>query len=76
MATLYALVPFVPQARSPGRRAGSSWRCSLASSSRSAWWLLRFNPDLLAERMNGAGRPDQEAWDKVLRAVTVLAFLA
>jgi protein-S-isoprenylcysteine O-methyltransferase Ste14 len=37
-------------------------------------WLLRFNPDLLAERMTGIGKPDQKAWDKVLLVITAIAF--
>ncbi len=37
-------------------------------------WLLRFNPDLLAERMTGIERPDQKAWDKIFLAITALAF--
>src|SRR5262249_2131455 len=36
-------------------------------------WLLRFNPDLLAERMTGIGKPDQKGWDMLL-AMTAIAF--
>jgi protein-S-isoprenylcysteine O-methyltransferase Ste14 len=39
-------------------------------------WLLRFNPDLLAERLTGIGRPDQQAWDKVFFTLTQVAFFA
>jgi protein-S-isoprenylcysteine O-methyltransferase Ste14 len=39
-------------------------------------WLLRFNPDLPAERMTGVGRPDQRAWDKVFFALMQVAFFA
>lgn len=39
-------------------------------------WLLRFNPDLLAERMTGIGHPNQKTWDKVFLAVMSLAFFA
>ncbi|HTO74671.1 MAG TPA: isoprenylcysteine carboxylmethyltransferase family protein [Thermoanaerobaculia bacterium] len=39
-------------------------------------WLYRFQPDLLAERMTGIGRADQEAWDKALLSVLGLAFFA
>lgn len=39
-------------------------------------WLLGFNPDLLAERMHGIGHADQKTWDKVLLAVTAVAFFA
>ena len=37
-------------------------------------WLLRFNPDLLAERMTGIGRADQKAWDQVFVTLTGLGF--
>lgn len=39
-------------------------------------WLLRFNPDLLAERLTGIGRPDQKTWDKVFLALMGVAFFA
>jgi protein-S-isoprenylcysteine O-methyltransferase Ste14 len=39
-------------------------------------WLLRFDPDLLAERTRGIGMADQESWDKVLLAFAGVAFFA
>ena len=39
-------------------------------------WLLRANPELLVERMTGIGKQDQKGWDKVLLAVTAIAFFA
>lgn len=39
-------------------------------------WLWRFNPDLLAERMTGIGRPDQKRWDKVLLVFVAVAYFA
>jgi protein-S-isoprenylcysteine O-methyltransferase Ste14 len=39
-------------------------------------WLLRSNPDLLAERMTGIGRRDQPTWDRVFFALVQLAFFA
>jgi protein-S-isoprenylcysteine O-methyltransferase Ste14 len=39
-------------------------------------WLLRHDPDLLAERMTGIGRSDQETWDKILLAITAVLFFA
>jgi protein-S-isoprenylcysteine O-methyltransferase Ste14 len=39
-------------------------------------WLLRYNPDLLAERMSGIGHPDQKTWDKVYLVWTGFAFFA
>ncbi|HEX4439567.1 MAG TPA: isoprenylcysteine carboxylmethyltransferase family protein [Thermoanaerobaculia bacterium] len=37
-------------------------------------WLLRHDPDLLAERMSGIGRADQESWDKILLSITAVGF--
>lgn len=39
------------------------------------FWLLRYNPDLLKERMT-MGRSDQKAWDKVGMALLFVVFLA
>jgi protein-S-isoprenylcysteine O-methyltransferase Ste14 len=39
-------------------------------------WLFRFSPELLAERLTGIGKADQKAWDKVLLAITAVAFFA
>lgn len=39
-------------------------------------WLRRFNPDLLAERLTGIGKPDQKKWDKVLLALTTVGFFS
>src|SRR5262245_25343265 len=39
-------------------------------------WLQRHDPGLLAERMTGIGRPDQERWDKFLLAVISVLFFA
>jgi protein-S-isoprenylcysteine O-methyltransferase Ste14 len=39
-------------------------------------WLLRHDPELLAERMTGIGRADQERWDKVLLSITAVVFFA
>jgi len=37
-------------------------------------WLIRFNPDLLEERLTGIGRSDQKTWDKVFLAITAVVF--
>ena len=39
-------------------------------------WLMRHDPQLLAERMTGIGRSDQEKWDKVLLSIVAAAFFA
>jgi protein-S-isoprenylcysteine O-methyltransferase Ste14 len=38
--------------------------------------LLRFNPELLEERLTGIGKPNQKTWDKVLLAIMAVAFFA
>ena len=37
-------------------------------------WLLRHSPGLLAERMNGAGKPDQKAWDRMFHLAAGIVF--
>jgi protein-S-isoprenylcysteine O-methyltransferase Ste14 len=39
-------------------------------------WLLRFNPELLAERLSGIGKPDQKTWDKVFLALLFPVFFS
>src|SRR5262245_25659436 len=39
-------------------------------------WLMRFDPDLLNERLGGIVRSDQEPWDKVLVGIIFAAFYA
>jgi len=39
-------------------------------------WLLRHNPGLLIERMTGAGKPDQKAWDKVFHLLAGVGFFS
>lgn len=39
-------------------------------------WLLRHDPDLLAERLKPLWQPGQKRWDKVLLAATGLLFAA
>ena len=40
------------------------------------FWLFKFNPDLLAERLTGIGKPDQKFWDKVFLSLLMLVFFA
>src|SRR5918992_1058059 len=37
-------------------------------------WLLRFNPELLSERMSGLGRSGHKRWDKVFLALLLPLF--
>jgi len=38
-------------------------------------WLLKHDPALLQERMTGLGRPDQEAWDRVIMSLVLIFFI-
>jgi protein-S-isoprenylcysteine O-methyltransferase Ste14 len=40
-----------------------------------SFWLLRFNRELLVERMHGIGKADQKTWDKVFVLVLFAVFL-
>jgi protein-S-isoprenylcysteine O-methyltransferase Ste14 len=37
-------------------------------------WLMKFNPDLLAERLTGIGKAGQKKWDKYFLVVLAFAF--
>ena len=55
----------------PGGHAGvAGWldllRAVLRLRLALSFWLLRFNRDLLVERLSGVGRRDQKTWDKVV----------
>ena len=39
-------------------------------------WLYRYSPTLLNERMSGAVRKDQKAWDRVLLTIFLVGFAA
>jgi protein-S-isoprenylcysteine O-methyltransferase Ste14 len=39
-------------------------------------WLVRYDPELLAERLTGLRRPDQKKWDKVFVPILALGFFA
>ncbi len=41
-----------------------------------SFWLLRHDPELLAERLTGVGRADQKGWDRVFVALAAVAFFA
>jgi protein-S-isoprenylcysteine O-methyltransferase Ste14 len=41
-----------------------------------ALWLLRYNPDLLQERMTGFGKRGEPTWDKVFLVALEMFFLA
>jgi protein-S-isoprenylcysteine O-methyltransferase Ste14 len=76
MAVVFALVLFLP--------AGTLWWTAgwvffglfFAFVLALSFWLLRFNRDLLIERLTGVGRRDQKTWDKVILGMAGLGFFA
>lgn len=73
-AILFAFVLFLP-AGTYAWRAGWAYLVLLFSFVIGITvWLLRFNPELLAERMSGLGKSDQKKWDKVFVAFLVPFF--
>ncbi len=41
-----------------------------------SWWLYKHNPELLAERITGIGKPDQPAWDRIFFVAIQVFFFA
>jgi protein-S-isoprenylcysteine O-methyltransferase Ste14 len=74
MAVVYALILFLPAGTLAWPAAWVFLALMFGFTVAVAWWLLRFNPDLLAERLRGIGKPDQKRWDKVLLVITAIAF--
>ncbi len=76
MAVAFALVLFWP-AGTPAWPAGwTFYLLFFAFVVALSFWLLRFNRDLLIERLTGVGRRDQKTWDKVILALAGLGFFA
>lgn len=76
MMVVFALVLFLP-AGTLAWPAGWIWLGLMFSFTiLISLWLLRFNPELLTERLTGIGKSDQKPWDKALLAVMGLAFFA
>jgi protein-S-isoprenylcysteine O-methyltransferase Ste14 len=76
MALVFSLVLFLPAGtlRWPG--AWTFLVLMFGFTIALSAWLLRHDPELLAERMTGIGRADQEKWDKVLLSITAAVFFA
>lgn len=74
MAVVFALVLFLPAGTLAWPAAWIFLGLMFGFTIGLSIWLLRFNPELLVERMTGVGRADQEAWDKILLAITAVVF--
>jgi protein-S-isoprenylcysteine O-methyltransferase Ste14 len=76
MAAIFAVTLFLPAGTLSWRAAWVFLVLFFGFTSALSLWLLRFSPDLLAERLTGIGKPDQKTWDKMLLAITAVAFFA
>jgi protein-S-isoprenylcysteine O-methyltransferase Ste14 len=74
MAAVFALVMFVPAGTLRWPAGWTYLVLMFGFTIAISIWLMRFNPDLLAERLSGIGRPDQKSWDKAFLAVLAVAF--
>jgi protein-S-isoprenylcysteine O-methyltransferase Ste14 len=76
MAVVFALVLFLPAGTLAWRAGWIFFALFFVFVCALSFWLLRFNRDLLVERLTGVGRRDQKAWDKILLAMAGLGFFA
>lgn len=76
MAVVFGLALFVPAGTIRWPAAWIFLALMFGFTIASSIWLFRYDPDLLAERMTGIGRDDQESWDKTLLAITAVVFFA
>ena len=74
MAVVFALVLFLPAGTWTWPAGWVFFALFFGFVLALSFWLLRFNPELMAERLSGVGRQDQKTWDKVLLAVVGTSF--
>jgi len=74
MAVVFALVLFLPAGTWTWPAGWAFFALFFGFVLALSFWLLRFNPELMAERLSGVGRQDQKTWDKVLLAVVGTSF--
>jgi len=76
MSAVFALTLFLPAGTLAWAAGWAYLVLVLGFSIALSIWLFRYNPDLLAERITGIGKPDQKSWDKTFLALTALVFFA
>lgn len=76
MAVVFALVLFLPAGTVDWPAGWCFLGLFIGFVVALSLWLVRYNPELLAERMSGVGHPDQKAWDKLYLGVIGVAFFA
>ena len=74
MAVVFALVLFLPAGTLRWPAGWAFFALFFGFTLAISFWLLRFNPDLLRERLSGVGREDQKTWDKVFLGIAGLVF--
>jgi protein-S-isoprenylcysteine O-methyltransferase Ste14 len=74
MVIVFSAALFVPAGTLNWPSAWSFLAIMFGSTTALSAWLMRFDPDLLAERMSGIGKSDQKLWDKVLLGFVGAAF--
>ena len=76
MAIVFSVLLFVPAGTAAWPAAWVFLVMMFAFTIALSVWLMRFDPELLEERMSGVGKSDQKTWDKVLLAFVGIAFFA
>src|SRR5262245_29497038 len=76
MFAVYALVLFLPAGTLAWAGAWAFLAMMFGFTTGITLWLLRFDPNLLAERMTGIGKRGQKTWDKILLGITAVAFVS
>jgi protein-S-isoprenylcysteine O-methyltransferase Ste14 len=76
MMVVFAIALFVPAGTLIWGAGWVFFLLTIGFSLALTLWLLRSNPELLAERLTGIGRPDQKTWDKVFLGLMTIAFFA
>ena len=76
MALVFAVALFVPAGTFAWPAGWVFFGLFFGFTAALSIWLFKFSPDLLAERLTGIGKADQKTWDKVLLAITAVAFFA
>jgi protein-S-isoprenylcysteine O-methyltransferase Ste14 len=76
MVVIFAAVLFIPAGTIAWPAAWIFLALMFGFTVAISLWLVRNDPELLAERMSGIGKADQKTWDKILLAITAIALFA
>ena len=76
MQTAFTLALFVPAGTLAWPTGWSYVAVSFVLGIAMIVWLIRYSPELLAERVTGLRRADQKEWDKVFVAFIIVGFFS